>query len=62
MLIASTRTKKGLLVKYGLDKNEYQKGVKVTDIEMKEIQLKRHDFHGGMELYNSSSKNVVFIF
>ena len=45
-IIASTRTKKGLLVKCGLDKNEYQKGVKVTDIEMKEIQLKRHDFHG----------------
>lgn len=45
-LIASTRTKKGLLVKCGLDKNEYQKGVKVTDQEMKEIQLKRHDFHG----------------
>ncbi len=45
-LIASTRTKRGLLVKCGLDKNEYQKGVKITDIEMKEIQLKRHDFHG----------------
>ena len=45
-LIASTRTKKGLLVKCGLDKNEYQKGVKVTDQEMKKIQLKRHDFHG----------------
>lgn len=45
-LIASTRTKKGLLVKCELDKNEYQKGVKVTDQEMKEIQLKRHNFHG----------------
>ena len=30
-LIASTCTKKGLLVKCGLDKNKYQKGVKIID-------------------------------
>lgn len=45
-LIASTRTTKGLSVKCELDRNEYQKGIKVTDQEMKKIQLKRHDFHG----------------
>lgn len=45
-LIASTRTKGGLSVKCELDTNRYEKGVKVTDQELKQIQLERHYFHG----------------
>ncbi len=45
-LIASTRTKGGLSVKCELDTNKYEKGVKVTDQELKKIQIDRHDFHG----------------
>ena len=45
-LIASTRTNSGLSVKCELDTNKYEKGVKVTDRELKKIQLDKHDFHG----------------
>ncbi|HAP32775.1 MAG TPA: ISAzo13 family transposase [Firmicutes bacterium] len=45
-LIASTTTDKGLKVNCELDKNKYQKGIKVTDEEMKNIKIVRHDFHG----------------
>lgn len=45
-LIASTRTNGGLSVKCELDTNKYEKGIKVTDQELKKIQLDRHDFHG----------------
>jgi hypothetical protein len=45
-LIASTRTNGGLSVKCALDTNKYEKGVKVTDQELKKIQLDKHDFHG----------------
>jgi len=37
-LIASTRTEKGLSVKCELGKNEYQKGIKVADQEIKKFQ------------------------
>lgn len=45
-LIASTTTTKGLTVNCGLDTNKYPKGIKVTDEEMKDINITRHDFHG----------------
>lgn len=45
-LISSTKTKNGLKVKAVLDTNEYPTKIKVTDKEMKEINLKRHEFHG----------------
>lgn len=45
-LIASTRTKGGLSVKCEIDTNSYKKGVKVTDQELKMIQLSKHEFHG----------------
>ena len=45
-LIASTRTMGGLSVKCELDTNKYEKGVKVTNQELKKIKLDRHDFHG----------------
>jgi hypothetical protein len=45
-LIAATTTKAGLQVRCELDTNAYPKGVKVTDAEMKTLNLHRHDFHG----------------
>lgn len=45
-LIASTRTKGRLSVKCEIDTNRYEKGVKVTDQELRKIQLNKHDFHG----------------
>lgn len=45
-LIASTRTKGGLSVRCEIDTNRYRKGVKVTDQELKNVQLNKHDFHG----------------
>lgn len=45
-LIGSTTTKKGLNVKCELDKNKYPKGIKITDKEMKFINIIRHNFHG----------------
>ncbi len=45
-LIGATTTTKGLKVVCQLDKNEYNIGIKVTDKQMKEINLIRDDFHG----------------
>ena len=45
-LIASTTTKKGLVVKAMLDTNVYPTKVKVTDKELADLNLKREKFHG----------------
>ncbi len=45
-LIASTTTATGLKVYCELDKQAYEKGVKVTDEQMDLINIKRHEFHG----------------
>jgi hypothetical protein len=45
-LIASTTTATGLKVYCELDQQPYEKGVKVTDEQMDEINIKRHEFHG----------------
>jgi hypothetical protein len=45
-LIAATTTKTGLKVRCELDTNAYPKGIKITDAEMKALNLHRHDFHG----------------
>jgi hypothetical protein len=45
-LIAGTTTRAGLTVLAELDQDEYEKGIKVTDRELKSIPLVRHDFHG----------------
>jgi hypothetical protein len=44
--VASTTTTKGLEVHAWVDANIYQKGRKVTDEELAECIIKRHDFHG----------------
>lgn len=45
-LIAGTKTRTGLSVEASLDFASYQKGIKVSDEEMDQLQLKRNKFHG----------------
>lgn len=45
-LIASTTTIKGLAVKCELNKNIYNRGIKITDKELESVNLKRNEFHG----------------
>ena len=45
-LIAATTTAAGLVVKSKLDTNSYPAGLKVTDQQMAELQLRRDKFHG----------------
>jgi hypothetical protein len=45
-LIASTSTETGLRVEAKLHTARYPKGVKVTDEELLQVNLQRHDFHG----------------
>lgn len=45
-LIAATTTRKGLKVVAELDSSHYPTGIKVTDKELKAIQIKRDEFHG----------------
>lgn len=45
-LIANTTTRTGLLVKAALDTNRYPTKTKVTDEQLGQLRLKRHDFHG----------------
>jgi hypothetical protein len=45
-LIGSTQTRTGLRVESELDRNTYEKGIKVTDQEMESVRLKRDKFHG----------------
>jgi hypothetical protein len=45
-LISGTATAKGLKVTCRLDRRKYPTGRKVTDEEMKHVNLERHKFHG----------------
>lgn len=45
-LIASTTTATGLKVYCELDDHLYEEGVKVTDEQMAQINIERHEFHG----------------
>lgn len=45
-LIAATSTKTGLQVHAEIDTGKYPKGRKVTDAELAQVQLERHEFHG----------------
>jgi hypothetical protein len=44
-LIANTTTETGLTVSCVEDKNKYQKGIKITDDELKQVNLQPQDFH-----------------
>jgi transposase len=45
-LIAATTTKAGLEIRCDMDYNSYPKGVKVSDKELKAVNLIKDDFHG----------------
>lgn len=45
-LIASTKTKTGLVVRCALDKNSYPTGITVTDEELSKAKLSPSEFHG----------------
>lgn len=45
-LIGSTKTAAGLKIKAVLDENIYQTGVKVSDQQMKDVNIIRDEFHG----------------
>jgi len=45
-LIGSTTTREGLTIQAELDTNEYQKGKKVSDNEINNINIRRAGFHG----------------
>ena len=45
-LIGSTSTKNGLKVKAHLDTNQYETGIKVSDVEMAALRISPHEFHG----------------
>ena len=45
-LIAATTTTTGLTVRSKLDTNIYERGLKVSDQQMAELQLRREKFHG----------------
>ena len=45
-LISATTTKNGLRVESQLDTNLYPKGIKISDKQMTEVQLRREEFHG----------------
>jgi len=44
-LIGGTKTRTGLKVKAVLDTNEYETGIKVSNEQLEEIQLRRHKVH-----------------
>lgn len=45
-LIASTKTSTGLKVNAAIDLNTYQTGIKVSEKQMANVNLYRHEFHG----------------
>jgi len=45
-LIGNTTTREGLSIQAELDTNEYQKGKKISDKEMKNVNIRRARFHG----------------
>ena len=45
-LIGATMTKTGLRVKAKLDKRKYPLKVKVTDDQMRSLNIEPHEFHG----------------
>ena len=45
-LISNTKTNNGLEILSELDKNNYQKGLKISDYEFKKLTLFKCKFHG----------------
>ena len=62
-LISATTTKNGLRVESELDTNLYPKGIKISDKQMAEVQLRREEFHGDWNYSilprSSENENVI---
>jgi hypothetical protein len=58
-LIGSTTTQKGLRVKCGLDTNEYEKGIKVSDQDLQELNISKNEFHGEWNYWVSPSETFA---
>jgi transposase len=56
-LISNTKTTKGLKVRCRVDENKYQKGIKITDNELKKIKIKNHPFQS--EWNYSIETNII---
>jgi hypothetical protein len=56
-LIANTTTEAGLKINAALDENEYPTGIKVTDKEMKNLNIEKEQFHGEWNYTVRSNKN-----
>ncbi len=54
-LISATTTQTGLKVNCGLDEKTYEKGIKISDKELEELNITRNDFHGEWNYYISPS-------
>lgn len=55
-LVSSTKTSEGLEVHCGLDKTQYQTGIKITDAELDQLNIKRNKFHGDWNYEIRSNK------
>jgi len=60
-LISNTTTKKGLKIGAGVDDNEYEKGIKVSDTEMKQLNIKRKSFHGEWNYKIMPQETEIFL-
>ena len=45
-LICNTTTTRGLSIRCAVDENFYEKGIQVSDGELKAVGVKKHAFHG----------------
>ena len=57
-LIANTTTKKGLKVSCDLNTNKYLKGIKISDEQLAEVNIKKEDFHGECNYNIYKNKNL----
>lgn len=57
-LIASTTTRKGLVVKAEIDTHEYQTKLKVTDEKLAQVRITRNAFHGDWNYTISPRKKL----
>jgi transposase len=57
-LISSTTTKTGLKVRAQIDLNKYPRGIKVSDAQLRMIDLSRNEFHGDWN-YTHNPQNTL---
>ena len=58
-LIASTTTRQGLKIRARLDQRKYPTGIKVTDEQMNQLNIKPADFHGKDWNYSIKPRSTI---